>query len=145
MRLWSRFHSSSMNNNKDGKTKVTLERYDNRQEKRRSEMKNELKWSEEMGAAIKQRQYNLQQLRKGYVTNLSRSIHISLYMTIHIYFDHVYQSRFVHIYIYIYIYTSSSSSSCRAPSTDIPDPLSPLLPIVHRLWQVFRAISRILT
>ena len=30
---------------------------------------------------------------------------------------------------------SSSSSSCRAASTDIPDPLSPLLPIVHRLWQ----------
>ena len=37
------------------------------------------------------------------------------------------------------------SSSCRATSTDIPDPLSPLLPIVHRLWQVFRATSRILT
>ena len=36
-------------------------------------------------------------------------------------------------------------SSCRAASTDIPDPLSPLLPIVHRLWQVFRATSRILT
>ena len=31
--------------------------------------------------------------------------------------------------IYIYI---SSSSSYRAGSTDIPDPLSPLLPIVHR-------------
>ena len=26
----------------------------------------------------------------------------------------------------------SSSSSYRAGSTDIPDPLSPLLPIVHR-------------
>ena len=38
-----------------------------------------------------------------------------------------------------------SSSSCRAASTDIPDPLSPLLPIVHRFWQVFRATSRILT
>ena len=36
---------------------------------------------------------------------------------------------------------SSSSSSCRAACTDIPDPLSPLLPIIHRLWQVFRAIS----
>ena len=65
-----------------------------------------------------------------------------------------------YIYIYIYIYTrnsdkeslhknvfdaiiaSSSSSSCHAASTDIPDPLSPLLPIVHRLWQVFRATSR---
>ena len=30
----------------------------------------------------------------------------------------------------IYI-SSSSSSSYRAGSTDIPDPLSPLLPIVH--------------
>ena len=39
----------------------------------------------------------------------------------------------------------SSSSSCRAASTDIPDPLSPLLLIFHRLWQVFRATSRILT
>ena len=37
---------------------------------------------------------------------------------------------------------SSSSSSCRAASTDIPGPLSSFLPIVHRLWQVFRAISR---
>ena len=24
-----------------------------------------------------------------------------------------------------------------AASTDIPDPLSPFFPIVHRLWQVF--------
>ena len=40
---------------------------------------------------------------------------------------------------------SSTSSSCRAASTDIHDPLSPLLPIVHRLWQVFWATSRILT
>ena len=39
----------------------------------------------------------------------------------------------------------SSSSSCRAASMDIPDPLSPPLPIVHRLWQVFRATSSILT
>ena len=39
----------------------------------------------------------------------------------------------------------SSSSSCRAASTDISDPLSPPLPIVHRLWPVFWATSRILT
>ena len=39
----------------------------------------------------------------------------------------------------------SSSSSYRAGSTDIPDPLSPLLPIVHRPRQVFRTASRILT
>ena len=30
-------------------------------------------------------------------------------------------------------FTTSSSSSCRAASTDIPDPLSPLLPNVHCL------------
>ena len=32
----------------------------------------------------------------------------------------------------------SSSSSCRTASTDIPDPLSPLFPIIHCFWQVFR-------
>ena len=41
--------------------------------------------------------------------------------------------------------SSSSSSSCRAAGTDIPDPISPLLPIIHRLWKVFRVTSRILT
>ena len=41
--------------------------------------------------------------------------------------------------------SSSSSSLCHAASTDIPDLLSPLLPIVHRLWSVFWATSRILT
>ena len=57
------------------------------------------------------------------------------------------------ILMYVHVYThnvdthtcSSSSSSCHAASTDIPDPLSPLLPIIHRLWQVFRATSHILT
>ena len=39
-------------------------------------------------------------------------------------------------------FISSSSSSSRAASTDIPDPLSPLLPIIHRFWQVFWVISR---
>ena len=37
------------------------------------------------------------------------------------------------------------SLSCRAGSTDIPDPLSPLFPIVHRLRQVFWTASRIHT
>ena len=46
---------------------------------------------------------------------------------------------------FILEHLSLESSSCRAESTDIPDPLSSLLPIVHRLWQVFRATSRILT
>ena len=40
--------------------------------------------------------------------------------------------------------TTPSSSSCRAANTDIPDPFLPLLPIVHRLRQVFKATSRIL-
>ena len=61
---------------------------------------------------------------------------------------------FIHIYIYIYIYptpspeqdwTISSSSSCRDISTDIPDPLSPLLPVVHRFRQVLRGTARIVT
>ena len=41
--------------------------------------------------------------------------------------------------------TQYTSSSCRAVSTNIPDPLSPLLPIIHRLWQVFRVTSCVLT
>ena len=50
------------------------------------------------------------------------------------------------MYIYTYLYIRiSSSSSFRAINMDIPDPLLPLLPIVHHLWQVFRATSRILT
>ena len=32
-----------------------------------------------------------------------------------------------------------SSLSCRVASTDIPDPLSPFHPIVHRFWQVLRS------
>ena len=36
-------------------------------------------------------------------------------------------------------------SSCRAASTDIPDPLSPLLPIIHRLRQVFKVTSCVTT
>ena len=38
-----------------------------------------------------------------------------------------------------------SLSSCRAISTDIRDPLSPPLPLVHRFWQVLRATPHILT
>ena len=38
-----------------------------------------------------------------------------------------------------------SSSSCRAARTDIPDPLSPLFPIVHRPRQIFWTTSRIFT
>ena len=39
----------------------------------------------------------------------------------------------------------NSSSSYRAASADIPDPLSPFLPIIHRLRQVFRVTSCVLT
>ena len=35
------------------------------------------------------------------------------------------------------------SSSCHGSSTNIPDLLSPLHPIVHRFWQVLSATSRI--
>ena len=73
-----------------------------------------------------------------YIYILRSYIYIYIYIKnlyIYIYKDPIY------IYIsYIYIYIS-----CHAASTDFPDPLSPLLPIVHRLWQVFRATSRILT
>ena len=48
-------------------------------------------------------------------------------------------------YRHYYLESSSSSSSCRAASTDIPDPLSPRFPIIHRLRQVFRVTSRIIT
>ena len=59
--------------------------------------------------------------------------------------DYFFQS-IIHTFIYSFIYLYISSSiSCRAPSTDIPDTLSPLYPILHRLSQVFRATSRILT
>ena len=51
-------------------------------------------------------------------------------------------TKTIQVRIYIYI---SSSSSCRAASTDIPDPVSPLLPIIHRLRQVFRVTSCVLT
>ena len=40
---------------------------------------------------------------------------------------------------------TSSSSSCGVTSTNIPDPLSPPLPIVHRFWQILRSTSRILS
>ena len=57
---------------------------------------------------------------------------------------HTYACVYV-VYIYMYVCMCIYISSCRAASTDIPDPLSPLLPIIHRLWQVFRVTSHILT
>ena len=56
----------------------------------------------------------------------------------------VFQKKFHYLFV-LSINLSSSSSSCRAGSTDIPDPLSPLFPFVHRLWLVFWVTSRILT
>ena len=60
--------------------------------------------------------------------------HIHIYIYIYIYI-HIYTYIFFYIYTYIYIYISSSSY--RAASMDILDHLSPLLPIIHRLRQVF--------
>ena len=48
-------------------------------------------------------------------------------------------NSFEGLYIYIDLYISSSS--CRAACADIPDRLSPFLPIIHRLRQVFRVTS----
>ena len=44
-----------------------------------------------------------------------------------------------------FLFNKISSSSCRAISTDIPNPLSPPLPIIHGIRQVHRATSRIYT
>ena len=45
----------------------------------------------------------------------------------------------------IIFFNDNSSSSCRAASTDVPDPFSPPLPIIHRFRQVLWITSRILT
>ena len=58
---------------------------------------------------------------------------------------HINYFRLSNVKSFFYISSSSSSSSRRAGSTDIPDPLSPLFPIIHRLRQVFWTTSRILT
>ena len=50
------------------------------------------------------------------------------------------------LYIYIYILVCVyilSLSSCHAISTDIPDPLSPYVPIVHYFQLILRATTRI--
>ena len=60
-------------------------------------------------------------------------IHAS-YINMHTYILFIHAC--LHIHTYIHPIHTSSSSSCRAGSTDIPDPLSPLFPIVHRLRQV---------
>ena len=53
---------------------------------------------------------------------------------------HTHTHRFIKLTAF---YLKSSSLSCRAISTDIPDPLSPPLPIVHCFRQVLRTTSRI--
>ena len=66
----------------------------------------------------------------------------------HCIFDHMSQLTSYKRWLWYFLFffqKTLSSSSCRATSTDIPDPLSPLLPIVHRFWLVLRATSRILT
>ena len=52
----------------------------------------------------------------------------------------------IHMISYLKISTKLiKSSSCRAAGTDIPDPFSLPLPIVHRFWPVLGATPRILT
>ena len=51
---------------------------------------------------------------------------MSVYMGVY-----VYMCTCVCVNTHMYI---SSLSSYRPGSTDIPDPLSPLLPIIHRPW-----------
>ena len=51
----------------------------------------------------------------------------------------------VRVCVCVCVCVYSLSSSCRAAITDIPDPGSPLFPSVHRLRQVFKVTSRILT
>ena len=76
-------------------------------------------------------------------------MYIHIYLYIHIYMHVSISILYIYIcYIHTYVYTYipryihiSSSSSCRAARSDIPDPLSPLLPIVHRLQWVFGATS----
>ena len=48
---------------------------------------------------------------------------------------HQLENYFLNECIY-HFYTHLPSSPCRVASTDIPDPLSPLLRIIHRFWQV---------
>ena len=57
---------------------------------------------------------------------------VFLYLSPHyrIIFDYI--LSIIHIEYLWFVSESSSSSSCRAGSTDIPDPLSPLFLIVHR-------------
>ena len=67
---------------------------------------------------------------------------------VHLYkyiYTHVRTHTHTHTHTYIYIQNISSSSSCRAVSTDIPDHLPLLLPIIHRLRQVFRVTSCVFT
>ena len=57
-----------------------------------------------------------------------------------------FQNKFITFWTICFLdFSSYISSSRRAGSTDIPDPLSPLFPIVHRLRQVFWTTFRILT
>ena len=85
-----------------------------------------------------------------------KNIHIpSIYLSIYVHIDIILfisnyfkdsitlPSVFINFSINIYYVWISSSSSCRAISTDIPDSLSSLLPIVHCFRQVLRATSRI--
>ena len=76
------------------------------------------------------------------VTERNILIVFNLFNYAHAFKNNIY-IMFLHPDLHICI--NISSSSYRAGSTDIPDPLSPLLPIVHRPRQVFRTTTCILT
>ena len=65
---------------------------------------------------------------------------------------YIYVCMYVCVCVCIYVgwfvffwHINHISSSSRAARTDVPDPLSPHFPIVHRLRQVFWTTSRIFT
>ena len=76
-----------------------------------------------------------QKFKRWQYTHHTLYIYIYIYNLLNIYlsksFD-IYLSQSIYIYLSFSIDIYHHSSSYRAGSTDIPDPLSPLLPIVHR-------------
>ena len=99
--------------------------------------------------------YQFQPETKTLIRKLERILHKLYRQNLSLLFNETYLNEqllpnythtHTHTHTHTYISSSSpSSSSCCATSMDIPDPLSPLLPIIHLFWQVFRATSCILT
>ena len=79
------------------------------------------------------------------VIHILRCFHIQTLTHTHTH-THTYIYIYIYTCVYIYIYTQSvTSTSCRAASTELPDPLSQLVPIIHRPRDVFKATSCITT